>query len=70
MDADLFGTGWRMIFLINLPLGLAAVVAALRFLPEYRLSNATRLDLPGVALVSAAAFLLIFPLIQGRESGW
>ncbi|MEU8395637.1 DHA2 family efflux MFS transporter permease subunit [Nonomuraea sp. NPDC048892] len=70
VDADLFGTGWRMIFLINLPIGLAAIVAALRCLPEHRLSGATRLDLPGVALVSAAAFLLIFPLIQGRESGW
>ncbi|MGR6916504.1 MFS transporter [[Actinomadura] parvosata] len=70
VDADLFGTGWRMIFLINLPIGLAAVLAALRFLPEFRLSNATRLDLPGVALVSTAAFLLIFPLIQGREAGW
>ncbi|MEV0995151.1 MFS transporter [Nonomuraea sp. NPDC050202] len=70
VDADFFGTGWRMIFLINLPIGLAAVLAALRFLPEFRLSNATRLDLPGVALVSIAAFLLIFPLIQGREAGW
>ncbi|NJP89145.1 DHA2 family efflux MFS transporter permease subunit [Nonomuraea sp. FMUSA5-5] len=70
VDANLFGTGWRMIFLINLPIGLAAVLAALRFLPEFRLSNATRLDLPGVALVSTAAFLLIFPLIQGREAGW
>ncbi|MEV4170869.1 MFS transporter [Nonomuraea sp. NPDC049709] len=70
VDADFFGTGWRMIFLINLPIGLAAVLAALRFLPEYRLANATRLDLPGVALVSAAAFLLVFPLIQGRELGW
>ncbi|MGP4094641.1 MFS transporter [Nonomuraea sp. KM90] len=70
VDADFFGTGWRMIFLINLPIGLAAVLAALRFLPEHRLANATRLDLPGVALVSAAAFLLVFPLIQGRELGW
>ncbi|SEG28801.1 drug resistance transporter, EmrB/QacA subfamily [Nonomuraea solani] len=70
VDADFFGTGWRMIFLINLPIGLAAILAALRFLPEYRLSNATRLDLPGVALVSVASFLLIFPLIQGRELGW
>ncbi|MFC7714891.1 MFS transporter [Nonomuraea recticatena] len=70
VDADLFGTGWRMIFLINLPIGIAAVLAALRFLPEFRLSNATRLDLGGMVLVSAAAFLLIFPLIQGQEAGW
>ncbi|MEV5328707.1 DHA2 family efflux MFS transporter permease subunit [Nonomuraea sp. NPDC052634] len=70
VDADFFGTGWRMIFLINLPLGLTAVLAALRYLPEYRSPAATRLDLPGVGLVSLAAFLLVFPLIQGRELGW
>ncbi|GAA3224492.1 DHA2 family efflux MFS transporter permease subunit [Nonomuraea helvata] len=70
VDADFFGTGWRMIFLINLPIGLAAALAGMRFLPEYRLSNATKLDLVGVALVSVASFLLIYPLIQGRELGW
>ncbi|MEQ4721409.1 MFS transporter [Nonomuraea sp. B19D2] len=70
VDADFFGTGWRMIFLINLPIGLAAALAGMRFLPEYRLSNATRLDLVGVALVTAGSFLLIYPLIQGRELGW
>ncbi|MFG1943063.1 DHA2 family efflux MFS transporter permease subunit [Nonomuraea sp. NPDC048826] len=70
VDADLFGTGWRMIFLINLPIGLAAVAGALRFLPETRSSDATRLDLVGVLLVSAASVLLVFPLIQGHELGW
>ncbi|MBB6348959.1 MFS transporter [Nonomuraea muscovyensis] len=70
VDADLFGTGWRMIFLINLPVGLAAAVAGMRLLPELRLSNATRLDLVGVLLVSVAGFLLVFPLIQGQELGW
>ncbi|MFI6505651.1 DHA2 family efflux MFS transporter permease subunit [Nonomuraea typhae] len=70
IDADLFGTGWRMIFLINLPLGLAAAFAAMKFLPEFRLSNATKLDLVGMLLVSVAAFLLIFPVIQGQELDW
>ncbi|MEU0571751.1 MFS transporter [Nonomuraea sp. NPDC005983] len=70
VDADLWGTGWRMIFLINLPVGLAAALAGMRFLPEYWLSDATRLDLLGVVLVSSAGFLLIYPLIQGRELGW
>ena len=36
VDADLLGTGWRMIFLINVPLGAAAVLGALRFMPESR----------------------------------
>lgn len=70
VDADLFGTGWRMIFLINLPVGLAAAVAAMRLLPELRLPGATRLDLIGVLLVSVAGFLLLYPLIQGQVLGW
>ncbi|MFF0248611.1 MFS transporter [Streptosporangium sandarakinum] len=70
IEADFFGTGWRMIFLINLPLGLAAVLAGLRFLPESRSPHPLRLDVPGVLLVSVASLLLVYPLVQGRESGW
>ncbi|TDD37000.1 MFS transporter [Actinomadura sp. KC06] len=70
IDADLFGTGWRMIFLINLPFGAAAVLAGLRFLPAGRSEHATRLDLAGAALASLAAGLLIYPLVQGREHDW
>jgi EmrB/QacA subfamily drug resistance transporter len=70
IDANLFGTGWRMIFLINLPMGLAAVFAGLRYLPKASSSRATRLDVPGMLLVTAAAGLLVYPLVQGRELGW
>ncbi|MBG0831000.1 DHA2 family efflux MFS transporter permease subunit [Planomonospora sp. ID67723] len=70
VDADLFGTGWRMIFLINLPVGLFALVGAARFLPESRPGHAARLDLTGMGLVSAASFLLIYPLVQGRDLDW
>ncbi|MEZ0093004.1 MFS transporter [Streptacidiphilus sp. EB129] len=71
VTANLFGTGWRMIFLINLPLGLAAAVLAARLFPRgTRSADATRLDLPGMALLSAAVLLLVFPLVQGRELGW
>ncbi|MEU4369252.1 MFS transporter [Micromonospora chersina] len=70
VDADLAGTGWRAIFLINVPLGLLAALGAARFLPASRPGHATRLDLPGVALLSVAVFLLVHPLVQGRELGW
>lgn len=70
IDTDLWGTGWRMIFLINLPLGAAAVLAGLRFLPAGRAERASRLDLPGAVLASLAAGLLIYPLVQGREHDW
>ena len=49
VTADYFGSGWRMIFLINLPLGLAAVLGAIKFLPRSRGTHATTLDYRGVA---------------------
>ncbi|GLZ13274.1 putative actinorhodin transporter [Actinomadura sp. NBRC 104425] len=68
--ADLFGTGWRMIFLINLPLGLAAVLAGLRYLPRDGGGGTARLDLPGAALAALGAGLLVYPVVQGRELDW
>ncbi|MBV2355183.1 MFS transporter [Streptomyces sp. J2-1] len=70
VDADYFGTGWRMIFLINLPLGAAAFLGAVRYLPRGRSAEKPRLDIPGMLLVSLAALLIIFPLVQGREYDW
>ncbi|MEU0485515.1 MFS transporter [Streptosporangium sp. NPDC006013] len=70
VDGDFFGTGWRMIFLINLPVGLFALLGGLRYLPASQPSGASRLDLTGMGLVSAASFLLVFPLVQGRDLDW
>ncbi|GII55714.1 putative actinorhodin transporter [Planotetraspora thailandica] len=70
VEADYFGTGWRMIFLVNLPLGLAALAAGSRFLPESRSPHPLKLDIPGVVLASVGGFLVIYPLVQGRESDW
>ncbi|PZG31001.1 MFS transporter [Spongiactinospora gelatinilytica] len=70
VGADLFGTGWRMIFLINLPVGLLVIAGAVFFMRESRTGHVTRLDLTGVGIAGAAALLLIYPLVQGRELGW
>jgi EmrB/QacA subfamily drug resistance transporter len=70
VDGDLLGSGWRMIFLVNVPLGAAALVYGARLLPESRAAVRPTLDLTGAALVSVAAGLLVYPLIQGREAGW
>ena len=67
---DVLGLGWRTVFLINVPVGLAAVVAAGRLVPESGSRTARRLDLPGVALGSLVALLVIFPVVEGREAGW
>jgi EmrB/QacA subfamily drug resistance transporter len=70
IKANLFGLDWRPIFLVNVPIGIAALVAATLLLRESRAPSAPRLDLPGVTLVTAALFLLTYPLVQGREAGW
>ncbi|MFI6444624.1 MFS transporter [Kitasatospora sp. NPDC050543] len=82
-SADWFGTGWRMVFLINLPLGIAAVLAGARFLPadadagfgakagaDANARTGARIEPVGVLLLSAAVLMLIYPLVQGRELGW
>jgi EmrB/QacA subfamily drug resistance transporter len=70
IDWNLFGSGWRLVFLVNVPLGIAAIIGAVRLLPASKPDHGTRLDLLGTALVSAFAVLLVYPLIQGREYGW
>lgn len=67
---DLFGTDWRMIFLVNIPVGIASVTAAVRLLPETKAPDAPRLDIPGALIVTAGLFLVIYPLTEGREKGW
>ncbi|MCC3777477.1 MFS transporter [Streptomyces sp. UNOB3_S3] len=70
VSADWFGAGWRMVFLVNLPLGVLAFLGGWRFLPASGPTAATRLDLVGAALASVAALAVVFPLAQGRELGW
>jgi EmrB/QacA subfamily drug resistance transporter len=70
VEADVLGTGWRMIFLLNVPLGLAGLLGALRFMPESRSSERLRLDPLGVVLISTASLCIIYPLVQGRELSW
>ncbi|MFE1327351.1 MFS transporter [Streptomyces sp. NPDC058741] len=69
-DLDVLGLGWRAIFLINVPLGLIALVMAARSMPESRSEQPPRLDLTGVVLLTAASLGVMYPLIQGREAGW
>ena len=61
---------WRWIFLVNLPIGIAALVAAWFLLRESRAPRARRLDLGGVVIASAGLGLLAYPLVEGRDQGW
>ena len=70
IQADPFGLGWRSVFWINVPIGLAAALLALRALPSVRPAGRTRLDPAGGALLTAGVLALIVPLVEGRSDGW
>jgi MFS family permease len=67
---DIFGLGWRSIFLINLPVIAVAAPAAWIMLRDTRSDQPSKLDLGGALLIALALFALIAPLIEGREQGW
>jgi EmrB/QacA subfamily drug resistance transporter len=69
VQADLFGWGWRTIFLVNLPIGVVAMAGGAVLLRESRLPG-RRLDVVGVLLAAVMMLLLLYPLTTGPEHGW
>jgi hypothetical protein len=67
---NVFNLDWRPIFLINLPVGIFAFIAGIKYLPDGKSPHPLKLDLLGTTLVIGAIFLLAYPLIQGRDLGW
>ncbi|MFI6928197.1 MFS transporter [Nonomuraea spiralis] len=69
--ADPLGLGWRACFLVNVPIGLAALALTGRLVPRVPGAGArTGLDLAGAALVAAGLVGVVLPLVQGRAEGW
>ncbi|WP_058046804.1 MFS transporter [Streptomyces roseifaciens] len=78
VSADLFGSSWRPVFWVNVPVGAVTLALAAAYVPESRGASVrgaggpsgARLDLRGAAVLTAALFLLVVPLVEGREAGW
>lgn len=75
VSADLFGTGWRTVFLVNVPIGVALLLAGPRVLPRDETARhpgglRAELDVPGLLLLAPAVLLFVIPLIMGHELGW
>jgi MFS family permease len=70
ISADIAGTGWRAIFLVNLPVCAAVTAAAIRWLPADPRRGAASLDLAGTALLSASVLLVVLPLTLGPDLRW
>ncbi|MFF0560900.1 MFS transporter [Streptomyces sp. NPDC004266] len=67
---NIAGLEWRPIFLINLPVGVAALFLGRKFITESKAPKALKLDMVGVLLVTAALLMLVYPLTRGRELDW
>jgi EmrB/QacA subfamily drug resistance transporter len=67
--------GWRLVFWVNIPIGIATLIAAALLLPKQSAEEANHadrsgLDWIGLVLVSASFIALLVPLIEGQELGW
>ncbi|MCF4121943.1 MFS transporter [Antribacter sp. KLBMP9083] len=69
VSADIAGLSWRPIFLVNVPIGLAALIAA-RIVPANRSPYPVAIDLVGTTLFAATLTALLLPLTEGQASGW
>ena len=70
IGADIFGLDWRPIFLVNIPIGIIAIAAGLKYIPKGRVNPDVGFDIGGIILAIATMLLLVFPLVEGRNFGW
>ncbi|MEU2238826.1 MFS transporter [Streptomyces sp. NPDC018338] len=68
--ADLAGSGWRAVFLVNVPVAVVGLVLAVRTVPETRSDRPAPVDVPGTLLLALALITLLAPLTEGRAAGW
>ncbi|MEO8221147.1 MAG: MFS transporter [Specibacter sp.] len=69
-DADIFGWGWRTIFFVNIPVGIFAVICAVKYVPESVAPVRHKLDLSGVVILAVGMLAVLYPLTMGREESW
>ena len=70
VSANIDGLGWRPIFLVNVPIGLAGLVLAKRYVPDTRHGAPAPIDGPGTILLGLTVLALLVPLTEGRSLGW
>ncbi|OOY25603.1 hypothetical protein BMI91_04140 [Thioclava sediminum] len=70
LTADIYGLGWRPIFLVNIPLGIAAFIAALMLVPKGEGNRKLGIDKVGIAIAAVATLALLFPLVEAPSIGW
>jgi EmrB/QacA subfamily drug resistance transporter len=70
VSADVAGTSWRPIFLVNVPIGVVVLLVAARIVPNTRSHHPVGIDLPGTVLFAGTLTALLVPLAEGHSLGW
>jgi len=70
ISANLLGSGWRPVFLVNVPIGVVLLAAGARALPHGRGEPGRTVDLPGLALLTPAVLAFVLPLVLGQPEHW
>jgi MFS family permease len=70
VTADIAGTDWRPIFLVNVPIGVVVILFAGRVVPATRSPHPGGIDVPGTLLFAATLTALLIPLTEGHSLGW
>jgi MFS family permease len=70
VNADLFGSGWRPVFLVNVPIGLIVAALVPRVVPADGARGTRRLDVLGLSIAIPAVCLVVLPLVLGRQENW
>jgi predicted MFS family arabinose efflux permease len=70
VTANLFGTSWRPVFLVNVPIGLVVMILVPRLVPRDGPGSVRRLDVIGLLVAVPAVFLVVLPLMLRHAQGW
>ena len=70
VNANLFGSAWRPVFLVNVPIGLAVLFVAPRVMIRDAAAGTRRLDLAGLTIAVPAVFAIVLPLMLGHQERW
>jgi EmrB/QacA subfamily drug resistance transporter len=70
IDAQLFGLDWEPIFLVNVPIGILAIIAGWFLIPRLPGHSEIRIDFVGMALFGAGIVAIVFGIVEGEPLGW
>jgi len=70
ISANIYGLSWQPIFLVNIPIGIAAVVAGWFLIPRLPGNRSLSNDYIGIALFGIGIMAVVFPIVEGRAFGW